>query len=134
MKGLPLSPLFGEGTILEGMRCKNGDANVGKSHWTISLPFLPKNNITVSSNKQTIHIAGDGKNKIRPGDILGALTAGDRIPGSAIGRIDILDFGSFVAIDIAHIADAIAQLENRRIKGQKFKVRRLHTIATRSRR
>lgn len=93
-----------------------------------------QNNIAVSASKQTIHIAGGRKNKIRPGDILGALTAENGVPASAIGRIDILDFASFVAIEISHIAEAIAQLESRKIKGQKFKVRRLHTIATRSRR
>jgi ATP-independent RNA helicase DbpA len=83
-------------------------------------------------SKQTLSIAGGRKNKIRPGDILGTLTAEGGIPGTAIGRIDILDFASFVAIDIPHIEGAIAQLEARRIKGQKFKVRRLHTIATRT--
>lgn len=83
-------------------------------------------------SKQTLSIAGGRKNKIRPGDILGTLTAEGGIAGTAIGRIDILEFASFVAIDIDQIEAAIAQLEARRIKGQKFKVRRLHTIASRT--
>lgn len=94
----------------------------------------PSNKVIAATHKQTLVIAGGRKNKIRPGDVLGALTADNGVPASAIGRIDILDFSSFVAIDIEHIAAAITQLETRRIKGQKFKVRRLHTIATRSRR
>lgn len=83
--------------------------------------------------RQTLAIAGGRKNKIRAGDILGALTAEQGIPATAIGRIDILEFGSFVAIDLDYIAQALQQLEGRPIKGQKFKVRRLHTVATRRR-
>ncbi len=83
--------------------------------------------------RQTLCIAGGRKQKIRAGDILGALTAEQRLASSAIGRIDILEFTSFVAIDIACVAQALEQLETRRIKGQKFKVRRLHTIASRRR-
>ncbi len=132
-EGLALS-LYFENERFRVDALQKRDDNVGSVKLSDIASVPAQNNITVSSTKQTIHIAGGRKNKIRPGDILGALTAGERVPGSAIGRIDILDFGSFVAIDIAHIADAIAQLENRKIKGQKFKVRRLHTIATRSRR
>lgn len=73
--------------------------------------------------KRTIIIAGGRKNKIRPGDILGTLTAEKAIDGSVIGRIDILDHNSFVAIDTAYAKQALAQLESRKIKGQKFKVR-----------
>ncbi len=132
-EGLALSLYFeNERFRVEALQ-KRGD-NVGSVELSDIASVPAKNNVNVSTSKQTIHIAGGRKNKIRPGDILGALTAQERVPGSAIGRIDILDFSSFVAIEISHIADAISQLENRRIKGQKFKVRRLHTIATRSRR
>ena len=132
-EGLALS-LYFENERFRVEALQKREDNVGSvTHANIdSLPA--QNNLATSATKQTIHIAGGRKNKIRPGDILGALTADGGIPGSAIGRIDILDFASFVAIDISDIAQAIAQLESRKIKGQKFKVRRLHTIATRSRR
>ncbi|MDX1490276.1 MAG: ATP-dependent RNA helicase DbpA [Pseudohongiellaceae bacterium] len=73
--------------------------------------------------KRSIMIAGGRKNKIRAGDILGALTAENGIDGKAIGRIDLLDFSSIVAIDTQVAKQALKQLESRRIKGQKFKVR-----------
>jgi len=132
-EGLALS-LFFENERFRVNALQDREDNVGSVKLSVIDSLPNKNNITESSSRQTIHIAGGRKNKIRPGDILGTLTAEGGVPGSAIGRIDILDFASFVAIDISQIADAIAQLESRKIKGQKFKVRRLHTIATRSRR
>ncbi len=74
---------------------------------------------------QTLDIGGGRKNKLRPGDILGALTAEQRIPASAIGRIDILEHASYVAIAEDWVDTALQLLEQRRIKAQKFKIRRL---------
>lgn len=90
------------------------------------LALVPKNqDKPAPPQRQTICIAGGRKNKIRPGDVLGALTAEDGIAGTAIGRIDIMDHASYVAVDTAVVKDALRQLEARTIKGQKFKVRRL---------
>jgi ATP-independent RNA helicase DbpA len=77
------------------------------------------------TKKQTLDIGGGRKNKLRPGDILGALTAENGIPATAIGRIDILEHASYVAIDAEWVQKAMQQLETRRIKAQKFKIRRL---------
>jgi ATP-independent RNA helicase DbpA len=74
---------------------------------------------------QTLDIGGGRKNKLRPGDILGALTAEQHIPASAIGRIDILEHASYVAIAEDWVDTAMQVLEQRRIKAQKFKIRRL---------
>ena len=82
----------------------------------------PKGTPTAPS-KRSILIAGGRKNKIRPGDILGALTAGKALNGSVIGRIDLLDHSSIVAIDAEYAKQALQQLETSKIKGQKFKVR-----------
>jgi ATP-independent RNA helicase DbpA len=91
-----------------------------------ALALIPENQQPIPTPlQQTLDIAGGRKNKIRPGDILGALTAEGQIPASAIGRIDILEHSSFVAIDTALIGSAIRQLESGRIKGQKFRVRKL---------
>ncbi len=73
--------------------------------------------------KQTLSISGGRKNKIRPGDVLGALTADGIIAGDSIGRIDIMEHASFVAVDTKVVKLALQQLDSRRIKGQKFKVR-----------
>jgi len=46
----------------------------------------------------TLQISGGRKDKLRPGDILGALTRDGGIPGEQIGKIDIFDRHSCVAI------------------------------------
>ena len=73
----------------------------------------------------TLCIAGGRKQKVRPWDILGALTGEAGIDGAAVGKIDIADFASYVAIERSVAAKALGRLLNGRIKGRKFKVRRL---------
>lgn len=73
----------------------------------------------------TLAIDGGRKNKVRPGDILGALTGEVGIPGDQVGKIAIFDFVAYVAVKREVARKALAQLEKGRIKGRKFKVRRL---------
>lgn len=72
----------------------------------------------------TLCIDGGRKNKLRPGDILGALTGEGGIAGSEVGRIDVFDFHTFVAIMRQGVDQALACLGRNRIKGRFFKVRR----------
>jgi ATP-independent RNA helicase DbpA len=71
----------------------------------------------------TLCIAGGRKDKMRPGDVLGALTGEAGLPGSAVGKIDLFDFQCFVAIDKGLAATALKRLESGRIKGRKIRVR-----------
>lgn len=74
---------------------------------------------------QTLRIAGGRKDKIRPGDILGALTGDAGIDGSAVGKIDVMDYAAYVAVE-TNLADiALGRLINGKIKGRKLKVRKL---------
>ena len=73
----------------------------------------------------TLAIAAGRKNKIRPGDILGALTRAGGIDGKAVGRIDVLDFAAYVAVERGKARQALRQLQEGKIKGRKFKVRQL---------
>jgi len=73
--------------------------------------------------KATIRIEGGKKNKMRPGDILGALTKDKTIPGSAVGNINLFPFHAFVAIDRPIIKKALDQLTKNPIKGKMFKSR-----------
>jgi len=75
----------------------------------------------------TLNIAGGRKDKLRPGDILGALTGDAGIPGTQIGKIDIFDMQAYVAVDFAIAQQALQQLSNTKIKGRSFKVRLLRT-------
>jgi len=71
----------------------------------------------------TLHINGGKKNKLRPGDILGALTADGGIAGADVGSIDLFDTFAFVAVSSDVGRAALRQLAGRPIKGRKFKVR-----------
>jgi len=73
----------------------------------------------------TLCIAGGRKDKVRPGDILGALTGDAGIEGKAVGKIDVMDTATYVAIASDNADLAMGRLLNGRIKGRKFKVRRL---------
>jgi ATP-independent RNA helicase DbpA len=73
----------------------------------------------------TLQIAGGRKEKIRAGDVLGALTKDLGLDGAAVGKIDVNDFSTYVAVR-ADVADAALRgLNAGRIKGRSVKVRRL---------
>jgi ATP-independent RNA helicase DbpA len=71
----------------------------------------------------TIQISGGRKNKLRPGDLLGALTADGGVPGDSVGSIDLFDTCSYVAVRNADAQKALRQLANRPIKGRKYRAR-----------
>ena len=73
----------------------------------------------------TICFAEGRKNKLRPGDIVGAITAGGKVPGNVIGNITVLDFVAFAAVEREYANDALRLLEKSRIKGRQIKVRRI---------
>ncbi len=73
----------------------------------------------------TLRIAAERKEKVRPGDILGALTGEGGINGKAVGKIDVLDYAAYVAVERNSANQALACLLNGKIKGRKFKVTKL---------
>jgi ATP-dependent RNA helicase DbpA len=73
----------------------------------------------------TLCIAGGRKEKVRPGDILGALTGDAGIAGKAVGKITVTDYAAYVAVEREQADKALGRLINGKIKGRKFKVRRL---------
>jgi ATP-dependent RNA helicase DbpA len=73
----------------------------------------------------TLCIDGGRKNKMRPGDILGALTGEGGIAGSEVGKIDVFDAHACVAVLRASAAQALSCLSANKIKGRFFKVRKI---------
>ena len=70
-------------------------------------------------------IDGGRKNKLRPGDILGALTGAGGIAGSEVGKIDVFDCHTYVAIMRTSADLALTCLGGNKIKGRFYKVRRV---------
>ena len=73
----------------------------------------------------TLCISAGRKDKIRAGDILGALTKNTRLSGKQIGKIDIFDIISYVAVEHAIARQALKILSEGKIKGRRFRARKL---------
>ncbi len=77
----------------------------------------------VEATMTTLFISGGRKDKMRPGDILGALTGeAGGFAGSDIGKIEIHDRFSYVAVSSRVAEPAMHRLREGRIKGRKFRV------------
>ncbi|TBR36226.1 MULTISPECIES: ATP-dependent RNA helicase DbpA [Dyella] len=93
------------------------------------LPWHPLK-VTVRKDK-TLHLASmrtlvidaGRQDKLRPGDILGALTGDAGLKADAIGKIDVFATRAYVAIKRDQAAKALERLRAGRIKGRNFRVR-----------
>jgi ATP-dependent RNA helicase DbpA len=75
---------------------------------------------------KTVVIDAGRQDKLRPGDILGALTGDAGLDAKDIGKIDVFATRAYVAIrrDLAN--KALERLRAGKIKGRNFRVRSLH--------
>lgn len=73
----------------------------------------------------TIQLDAGRKNKIRPGDILGALTGDAGLEGADIGKIDIFDMSSYVAVSKSALRQAMNYLAEGKVKGRAVRARRI---------
>jgi ATP-independent RNA helicase DbpA len=96
------------------------------STWFGLETLTPASNDPLLAPMVSLQILGGRKEKIRPGDVLGALTneeGGPAYTREQIGKIKVTEFCTFVAVD-RHIASAAcAKLNAGRIKGKPVKVR-----------
>ena len=72
---------------------------------------------------RTLRIDAGRTDKLRPGDILGALTGAAGLKAEAIGKIDVFPTRSYVAVRAGVLKAAIAGLQAGKIKGRSFRVR-----------
>ena len=73
----------------------------------------------------TLRLDAGRTDKMRPGDILGALTGEAGLAGDAVGKIDIFPTRSYVAIRRAEAEQALQRLRAGGIKGRKVRVARI---------
>ena len=71
----------------------------------------------------TIEVNAGRKGKLRAGDLLGALTAGQKISGESVGKIDIFENKSFIAVSSKLAQQALNQLNEGKIKNRRFRAR-----------
>ena len=73
----------------------------------------------------TLLMLGGRKDKIRPGDVLGALTGEAGFSSKQVGKITVTDQTTFIAVDRNIYRDAVRKLSAGKVKGKTVKVRAL---------
>ncbi len=73
----------------------------------------------------TLQILGGRKEKIRPGDVLGALTGDAGFTREQVGKITVTDFTTYVAVVRNIASEAVRRLSAGKVKGKTVKVRAL---------
>ncbi|MCC2633578.1 MAG: box helicase family protein [Ramlibacter sp.] len=95
------------------------------SEWTPLDTLTPSGQGPLVPPMSTVHIQGGRKEKIRAGDVLGALTADLGYSRDQVGKIDVNEFATYVAIERSVAARAAERLNGGRIKGKTVKARLL---------
>lgn len=93
--------------------------------WYRATPLTGKPNNVPAAAMTTLRIDAGRTDKLRPGDILGALTGDAGLKADAVGKIDVFPTRSYVAVVRSQAAQALARLREGKIKGRKFRVSRL---------
>ena len=73
----------------------------------------------------TLQILGGRKEKIRPGDVLGALTGEAGFTREQVGKINVTDMSTYVAVKRDIAREAVKRLSAGKVKGKTVKVRAL---------
>ncbi|WP_395062233.1 ATP-dependent RNA helicase DbpA [Paraburkholderia silvatlantica] len=91
--------------------------------WSPLAELEPASNEPLLPPMETLQILGGRKEKIRPGDVLGALTGEAGFSGAQIGKINVTDFSTYVAVERSIARDALRKLNAGKVKGKKVKAR-----------
>jgi ATP-independent RNA helicase DbpA len=89
----------------------------------------PLSDLTPASKKPllppmaTLQILGGRKEKIRPGDVLGALTGEAGFTSAQVGKITVTETSTYVAVDRRIAVEAQRRLAEGKVKGKTVKVR-----------
>jgi ATP-dependent RNA helicase DbpA len=118
-KGLALSiTTFNDGERLCAIEALMGESLV----WGKIETLTPSAQGILPPNMMTLRLMAGRKDKIRPGDILGALTKEAGLKAEMIGKIDILNLHAYVAIEKSQAKKAYAHFVKGKIKGKKIGV------------
>ena len=116
-------------TMNEMGRVGNIEVTQGKaSEWHPVSELTPASTEPLLPPMITLQILGGRKEKIRPGDVLGALTGEAGFTSAQIGKINVNDFHTYVAVERSIARQAVSQLSAGKVKGKKVKVRFLNEL------
>jgi len=95
------------------------------SAWKKLAELTPTSKQLLCPPMQTIQILGGRKEKIRPGDVLGALTKDLGFAGAQIGKINVNEFSTYVAVERGIAQEVLRKLSSAKVKGRSVKLRLL---------
>ena len=108
------------------------EAHLGQS---IAVLVLPSSDLLDSLPREpamtTLQIDGGKKKKVRPGDIVGALTSHGDLDVAQLGKIHIFDHCSYIAVARAITQIAIRKITDGKIKGRSMRVRHIKEMTCR---
>jgi ATP-independent RNA helicase DbpA len=95
------------------------------SEWHPLSELTPASTQPLRPPMATLQILGGRKEKIRAGDVLGALTKDMGFESAQIGKINVNEFSTYVAVEQGIANEAARRLNAGKVKGKAVKVRRL---------
>jgi ATP-independent RNA helicase DbpA len=95
------------------------------SEWHPSSELRSAGSSPLTPPMQTLQILGGRKEKIRPGDVLGALTKDLGFAAAQIGKINVNEFSTYVAVQSGIAHEVQRRLSAGTVKGRKVKLRLL---------
>jgi len=102
-----------------------------ESTWAPLSSLTPAAGGTLQPPMATLQIVGGRKEKIRAGDVLGALTGEAGFAKEQVGKINVNEFSTYVAVSRDIAREAVKRLSAGRVKGKTVKVRLLEDAAGR---
>ncbi|MEJ1168440.1 ATP-dependent RNA helicase DbpA [Variovorax sp. CCNWLW235] len=96
-----------------------------ESEWHDLAELTPGKGEQMRPPMATLQIVGGRKEKIRAGDVLGALTGDCGYTKEQVGKINVNEFSTYVAVERGIAAEAARKLSSGRVKGKSVKVRLL---------
>ena len=93
--------------------------------WAKAAPLSSKVTNALSAAMVTLRIDAGRADKLRPGDVLGALTGDAGLAAENVGKIDVFATRAYVAIARAVADKALARLRSGKIKGRKIRVEKI---------
>jgi len=99
----------------------------GEFEWHALTELTPAGGTRLLPPMVTLQMLGGRKEKIRAGDILGALTGDAGFTKEQVGKISVMEMSTYIAVDRAIGREAVKRLNEGKVKGRKVKVRLLTT-------
>ncbi len=96
-----------------------------ESEWHPLTELVPTGNGPLVPPMVTLQIVGGRKEKIRAGDVLGALTKDAGFAAAQVGKINVNPFSTYVAVDRRIAPQALSKLNAGKVKGKSVKARRV---------